>query len=48
MSATGAWVLHYSWGSTASYAQVPITLNGDGSFSGPEAGNGGFGTERCS
>lgn len=38
MSATGAWVLHYSWGSTANYAQVPITLNGDGTFGGAETG----------
>ena len=38
MSVTGAWVLHYSWGSTASYAQVGITLNGDGTFTGPGSG----------
>ena len=38
MSATGAWVLHYSWGCTASYAQISVTLNGDGTFTGAESG----------
>jgi autotransporter translocation and assembly factor TamB len=38
MSATGAWDLHYSWGSTASYAQIGMTLNADGTFTGPGTG----------
>src|SRR4051794_41532744 len=38
MSLPGAWVLHYSWGATTSYAQTTLTLKNDGTFSG--AGNG--------
>lgn len=38
MGVPGAWVLHYSWGCTGSYAQTTITLNADGSFSGPLTG----------
>jgi hypothetical protein len=38
MSATGAWVLHYSWGPTQSYAQVGLSFNGDGTFAGGLAG----------
>jgi hypothetical protein len=38
MSLPGAWVLHYSWGATSTYAQTTLTLKNDGTFSG--AGNG--------
>ena len=38
MSVTGAWVLHYSWGSTAATRRSKMTLNGDGTFSGPGTG----------
>jgi hypothetical protein len=38
MSVPGTWVLHYSWGCTSKYAQTPITLEADGTFSGPGAG----------
>jgi hypothetical protein len=38
MTATGDWTLHYNWGNTNNFAQTPITLKGDGTFSGPETG----------
>ena len=38
MSVPGSWVLHYSWGCTKNYAQSNITLNNDGTFTGPGAG----------
>jgi hypothetical protein len=31
---SGNWILHYSWGPTNSYAQVTLTFNGNGTFSG--------------
>jgi Zn-dependent metalloprotease len=31
---SGNWVLHYSWGPTNSYAQVTLTFNSTGTFSG--------------
>jgi hypothetical protein len=34
MTLPGAWVLHYSWGSTPNYSQTNLTLNNDGTFSG--------------
>src|SRR6476469_5524932 len=34
MSLPGAWMLHYSWGATSSYAQTTLTLKSDGTFSG--------------
>jgi len=38
MALPGSYVLHYSWGCTNNYAQTNITLNADGTFSGPGAG----------
>jgi hypothetical protein len=38
MTLPGAWVLHYSWGCTQNYAQTNLTLNPDGSFTGPLTG----------
>ncbi len=38
MTVPGAWVLHYSWGCTQNYAQTNVTLNADGTFSGPLTG----------
>ena len=34
MSLPGAWVLHYSWGATSTYAQTTLTLKNDGTFTG--------------
>jgi len=34
---TGAWVLHYSWG-TGNYSQTNVTFNADGTFVGPGDG----------
>ncbi|QWF85184.1 hypothetical protein [Amycolatopsis sp. CA-230715] len=39
MSAVGDWILHYSWGNANNFGQAPISLKGDGTFSGPGAGN---------
>jgi hypothetical protein len=38
MSVSGAWLLHYSWGCSTSYAQSAITFNADGSFGGDFTG----------
>src|SRR3954463_7156861 len=38
MSIAGNWVLHFSWGCSSSYAQATMTLNGNGTFSGPGTG----------
>ena len=38
MTVPGAWVLHYSWGCTSSYAQTNLTLNTDGTFVGSLSG----------
>jgi hypothetical protein len=38
MNMNGTWVLHYSWGSTNSYAQTNLIFNADGTFTGPESG----------
>jgi hypothetical protein len=38
MSVSGTWVLHYTWDCTTNYAQTNITLNGDGTLSGPGKG----------
>jgi Zn-dependent metalloprotease len=35
---SGDWILHFSWGSTMSYGQAPLTFNADGSFAGVAAG----------
>jgi len=35
---SGNWVLHYSWGPTQSYAQVGLTFNGNGTFTGALTG----------
>jgi len=35
---SGNWVLHFSWGATSNYAQVPLSFNGNGTFSGSLAG----------
>ena len=35
---TDAWVLHYSWGCTNSYARTTVTFHGNGSFSGELSG----------
>jgi hypothetical protein len=38
MAVSGNWTLHYSWGCTSSYAQLALTFNADGTFSGPLPG----------
>ena len=35
---SGNWILHYSWGSTTNYGQAAVAFNGDGTFSGSNAG----------
>jgi hypothetical protein len=35
---SGNWMLHYSWGATNSYAQIMLTFNGNGTFTGPLSG----------
>ncbi len=32
MSVSGNWVLHYSWGPTATYSQSPLAFNSNGTF----------------
>jgi len=34
MSVNGPWILHFSWGCTSSYSQLPITFNPNGTFGG--------------
>jgi len=34
MSVSGPWTLHFSWGCTSNYGQLPVTFNPDGTFSG--------------
>lgn len=34
MSISGPWVLHFSWGCSNSYGQLPLTFNNNGTFSG--------------
>jgi hypothetical protein len=38
MTVAGNWTLHYSWGSTGSYAQTSIVFNGNGTFGGSFTG----------
>jgi hypothetical protein len=35
---SGNWVLHFSWGATSNYAQVPLSFNGNGTFAGSLTG----------
>ncbi|MFD8493044.1 M4 family metallopeptidase [Amycolatopsis sp. NPDC059657] len=35
---SGNWVLHYSWGATANYAQTALSFNGNGTFTGSLSG----------
>jgi hypothetical protein len=39
MTTVGDWTLHYSWGNADNFAQTPISLKGDGTFSGPGPGS---------
>ena len=34
MSVSGPWTLHFSWGCTSNYGQLPVTFNPNGTFSG--------------
>jgi len=34
MSVNGPWTLHFSWGCTSNYSQLPVTFNPNGTFSG--------------
>lgn len=38
MTVAGNWTLHFSWGSTGSYAQSPIVFNSNGTFGGQFTG----------
>jgi hypothetical protein len=32
MSVSGNWILHFSWGPTSNFSQVPIAFHNDGTF----------------
>ena len=32
MSVSGEWTLHFDWGCSGTYGQVPMTFNNDGTF----------------